>query len=124
MNLPANEILIDNMPYFVEMVGKDLLGNNLLGLKIGDEKRLVMARDQSPSDLVDTFWHEVLHAMFDRRVTAVLEDGVEESIISSLAPGIVQLLRDNPDWTEWAIKMGNDHCRRSSPVSSSLPNKE
>ena len=65
MEFPAKEILVDNMPYSVEMVDKDLLGNNL-GMKIGEEKRLVMARGQHPFDLVDTFWHEVLHAMFDR----------------------------------------------------------
>ncbi len=125
MDLPANEILIDNNLFVIEAVDSDAVDGNL-GEMSGKNKRIRLAYEQTPSDLVDTFWHEVLHAVIACRGRGVLKlkEADEEAVISVLAGGIVQVMRDNPEWAEWAIKMGNDHCRRSSPVSSPLPTKE
>lgn len=125
MNLPANEILIDNNLFAVESTCEDVLGGDA-GQVSGEFKRIRLLENQTPGDMLDTWWHEVFHAivMCRGRGALRLKPDVEEAVISVLAGGMVQVLRDNPEWAEWAIKMGNDHCRRSSPVGSPLPNKE
>lgn len=54
--------------------------------------------------LTDTVLHEVLHAiMWERSITHNLNNVVdlEEYIVTSLATGIIEVLRTNPKLTEW-----------------------
>lgn len=113
--LPSNEILIDNVPYKIELQDGEVMSPNI-GVKLGDTKKILMSRDQGEADLVDTFWHEVLHAIIAARGRASglrLKD--EETVVSVLAPGLVQVIRDNSDWMHWAMGLGASYCRRHSP---------
>lgn len=113
--LPSNEILIDNIPYKIELQDGEVMAPNV-GVKYGSTKLILLSRNQSEADLLDTFWHEILHAILAARGRAIgLKEKDEEIAASILAPGLVQVIRDNSDWIHWAAGLGAGYCRRHSP---------
>lgn len=103
MNLPAKDILIDNTVFSVEVLDRDAMG--AAGKMAGRLNQLLLAADQTPSDLLDTFAHEVLHALIRARCLQVATEEVEEAFVQAIVPGIIQVLRDNPDWLAWAVRL-------------------
>jgi hypothetical protein len=103
VNLPANDILIDNIVFSIGVSDQDAMG--AAGKMAGRSNRLLLAADQTPGDLLDTFGHEVLHAIIRTRCPRALTDEVEETLVQALVPGIIQVLRDNPDWLAWAVRL-------------------
>lgn len=59
-------------------------------------ERLVIGIDaeQAPTALADTLLHEVGHALL---AGAGLAEAIEERVCLVLGPGLLQLVRDNPD---------------------------
>ncbi len=107
MNLPAKDILIDNIVFSVEICDSDTMGMD--GRMVGRTNRLLLKADQTPGDFLDTFAHEVLHAIVRTRCPTVMTNDVEETVVQAMAPGLIQVLRENPDWLVWVIGL----CRSS-----------
>lgn len=54
--------------------------------------------DQTPAGLVETLWHEALHAAWHQSgLHHVAEDGAEEQIVAALALRTLELVRRNPN---------------------------
>lgn len=128
VNLPANDILIDNVVYTVEVHDADAMGPNV-GLKCGVSKRIVLSDGQTDADFLDTFWHEVIHALLSARCRDAMGEDVEEVVVRAATAGFIQVLRDNPDWVAWALDLGvTSGKRRSMPqpagTTRTLPNLE
>jgi hypothetical protein len=57
----------------------------------------------NPLQVIDTFIHEVLHAVWD--VYGLQRKDTEERSVSITATAITQIIRDNPDWVSWALEL-------------------
>lgn len=59
--------------------------------------QIVIDPDQSPTQLLDTLLHEVLHACFDLiGASSDVDHDTEEKLVRRLSPVLIQVLRDNP----------------------------
>lgn len=110
MNLPAKDILIDNIVFSVETQDPDTMG--LDGKMVGRTNRLLLRSDQTPADLLDTFAHEVIHAIVRARCPGAMTESVEEAVVQAIAPGLIQVLRENPDWLVWAVRLAHSSGKR------------
>lgn len=110
-DLPSDNILIDMTPYKVEVVGEGLMSNDL-GQWCYGPAQLRVSPDQTLPNLADTIMHEVLHALVRVRCCGILEKEAEEQLVSHLAAGMLQIIRDNIDWIDWMYKILDDQSRR------------
>lgn len=54
---------------------------------------------QAPTQERDSVLHEVLHACWDQ--TALRDHDIEEQVVSSLAPILLGVIRDNAEFMRW-----------------------
>lgn len=79
----------------------------------------------SPELLIDTFLHEVLHALW--WLQGIQDGDDEERTVRSMATGMVMLFRDNPWLPEWVtatMERGSSAAERRShnpQVAGSIP---
>ncbi len=62
----------------------------------GDNKIFYSNRITAP-ELTNTILHEVLHAIWQDRLVDIVSDTKEETIVNSLANGLMTILVDNPN---------------------------
>lgn len=67
-----------------------------LGVTHKDKALIVMDNSQSKESYADTLIHELLHAICHSYIPTLAPEE-EESLITSLAHGLTQVIRDNPD---------------------------
>lgn len=60
------------------------------------DDRVISMTEQSPSDVVDTLIHEMLHGLCNAFAMDMKID-LEERVVTSLATGLVTIMMDNPD---------------------------
>lgn len=64
------------------------------------EKKIGIDGAQTGAALVNTVVHEALHGVC-YQLGLQLKDDEEERICNSMANGLTQILKDNPDFVEW-----------------------
>lgn len=67
--------------------------------------------DQSADSMADTVLHEVLHGCWDQTSLASMPstDGeVEELVVSSLSPALLDTLRRNPELVGYLMEVGDE----------------
>ena len=64
------------------------------------EKKIGIDGAQTGASLVNTMIHEAMHGICFHQGMQ-LKDDEEERIVNSMANGITQLLKDNPDLVDW-----------------------
>lgn len=69
------------------------VGANALCLK--DKQRILYSSTTPNKELVDTLIHEVLHAICNNYIHDI-DRADEEEIVTMMAHGLTQVLRDNP----------------------------
>lgn len=92
MKLPAS-ITIGPHVYAVTTDG---LPDDLIGDSDCTQLVLRVRADMPESTTAETLLHECLHAILDATPLRDFDDAVEESIVSALAPPLLELLRRNP----------------------------
>lgn len=101
MRLP-DEVIVGPHRYRVELIPDGILeGAGADGLC--QPRRLMLALDggQPDTQLVDCLMHELVHALL---AVVKLDDDLEESIALTLGPGLVMLIRDNPELIRAIVK--------------------
>lgn len=69
------------------------------GLCNRETKTIALRVGDTGPDYADTVLHEVLHAVFhERSMASVLGAEQEEFIVSSLATGLIEVIRRNPEF--------------------------
>jgi hypothetical protein len=86
-------IRIDGMPYTVETIEVNALGNAIDG-QIDYSKLKVTLKDNPPQVWLQTMWHELLHHVSSYRLH---DQGLSEHQIDTIASSINQILLDNPE---------------------------
>lgn len=90
-----NTIRIDGIDFTVEIVeGLHAEAKKLDGWITYGDTKIKLDSGLSDGAAFQVLWHEVLHGICAQRGIEFGED--DEQIIDSLAHGIVQVLRDNP----------------------------
>lgn len=81
----------------------DLAKKHLVGE--ADTSALVIRLDDrlAESALAETLLHEVLHCIWDQTPLRVMDDDLEESIVSAFAPPLLDVLRSNPKFASWLM---------------------
>lgn len=67
-------------------------------------QQILVGLNLAPDYERDTVLHESLHAIIAHTILERMEpwdDKIEEAVVRSLAPGLLQLLRDNPKLVEY-----------------------
>lgn len=72
--------------------------DHLFGLMLPFEQKIVVNPRQGDDMKRDTVLHEVLHAIL---LGMGLEDDLEERVISTVSPALLDTLRRNPDLVEY-----------------------
>jgi hypothetical protein len=65
--------------------------------------QVVVAGDLHPSALAQTLWHEIVHGI----LTQAGMTKHQESIVDALAYGILQVIRENPEFVEMCKSDGS-----------------
>jgi len=60
--------------------------------------RILLDPDQGGESLLDTFTHELFHAVLSTSNNAGIDAETEERVIRAWTPGWIYLLRKNPRW--------------------------
>ncbi len=70
-----------------------------------DHGRLIKLREDqyNPTLAIDTLLHEILHGIY--RCCGFDKESSEETLVTGLATGLTQVLRDNPGVLEWLAQM-------------------
>ena len=92
--LKTKKIKIGYRTYVLRNNTKVLEELSLCGRHKSCDQIIEYSSDYPPSELVDTILHEILHACWSIYVTE--GTAKEEGIITSLAHGITQVMKDNP----------------------------
>jgi hypothetical protein len=71
------------------------------GVTVRHKQRILINKEMAPHQQLDTYLHEALHAMFymtglSRAGGPLATELHEEEVIVSLAPVLLQFIRDNP----------------------------
>jgi hypothetical protein len=74
------------------------LPEDLLGLFLGKTSDIVVDMGQEPIQLVDTYLHEILHAIW--RFSNLGDSTDEESAVACIATGLIGMMRDNPEFLD------------------------
>jgi len=77
------------------------MGGNL-GLCHSDRQRIDILKTQTPDSAVDSLLHETFHAILHSQGREYGGD-TEETYVRALATGLLQSLRDNPDFARWLL---------------------
>lgn len=79
----------------------DLEAKHLVGE--ADTSALVIRLDDrlAESALAETALHEILHCIWDQTPLRVMDEDLEESIVSAFAPVLLDVLRSNPQLARW-----------------------
>lgn len=81
---------------------------NLYGQIHFDKKTIELAKNQDEEELVDTFLHELAHAIFHEH-NIDINNKLEEEIVTKLANGLTQFFKDNPKAIKWLLnKIGKN----------------
>lgn len=94
----VENVLIDAARYAVEIIDGPLVGNgrDCVGVTDFNEARIQLRKEAALSGgAARLLMHEVIHAiMYERGLT---EDTYNEQIVDTVAAGVVNLIRQNPD---------------------------
>ena len=73
------------------------------GLCYTDDCTILLSNQYSAGHLKDTLVHEILHAIFSVMPSNHVSGETEEFAIEVLTPGIIQVLRANPDLVKYIL---------------------
>ena len=93
--MKTNKIKIGHQVYTLVPNDENLMDMGLLGVCYKNKSRIEYTANVPPDILADTVIHETLHAIVDNYLFDAAQAG-EEEIVTQLAHGIVQVMRDNP----------------------------
>ena len=79
----------------IDLVAKDMPDD--FGEFVHGENKIFYSNKVTPPELTNTILHELLHAIWQDRVSELVSDKKEETIVNALANGLMTLLCDNPD---------------------------
>lgn len=89
----------------VSVIKTPLITEDHAGLfRHGVDAQILIAEEQEGVELADTAVHELLHAVwryYGLTDNVSIPDDVEEQVVSVLAHGLVQVMRDNPEFIDW-----------------------
>lgn len=78
--------------------------DQLLGMFIADEQRILVDPEQAKDSFCDTILHEVLHSLFATHAGNVVDSDTEETLVSNLSMGMLDFMRTNPDLISFLMK--------------------
>lgn len=99
-----------NLDYDLVWVNRDIeTATDSHGSCDTSTQTIVVCRDQKPTAMADTIWHEINHALFaGLHMTGEL---TEERIVTLMTSGQCTVMRDNPDFVKWMLKKLNSATR-------------
>lgn len=83
-------------PHTYEVAVVDELGGDLIGDTDSTQLTIRLQAGMPDSVTAEVLLHELLHAVWDMTPLRDFDDAVEESIVTALAPPLLDLLRRNP----------------------------
>lgn len=99
-----NHVKIDNVNYSVIERYSPIIsdGREVAGLISYKESLIEIANGQSPDNKVLCLMHEIVHGItVERDVKYSIPADVYEKVISEIANGFIQVIRDNPQLIEF-----------------------
>jgi hypothetical protein len=104
----------------VEMVVQDSLGRNRWAECRPAALEIAISRNlPSVQKLIDTFWHEVLHAFW--ATYHIQDDDKEERVVLILGTAILSVFRDNPELLLWLDETQPGLALHYLPVNVPMP---
>lgn len=91
--MKTNKLKIGSQVYKLKAKGALLQEQSVLGLCFKDISEIHYSELKPPDVIADTILHEVLHAIVHNYLYDIEE---EEEIVTQMAHGLVQVMRDNP----------------------------
>jgi len=88
------KIKIGAIDYDIRIV-EDTLTSDNAGKISFVKSEIVIDEDCSPQDRQHVLWHEVIHG-----ITVQAGHEVSEGLVECIAYGVMQVLRDNPEWPD------------------------
>lgn len=90
------DIVIGPIRFRVEVSDIKDIGSDSYGVTIKEKQKIIIASDLGDDVAIETLFHEILHAvLFVSGADYNMSDDEEESLISSISPYIVQILKSN-----------------------------
>lgn len=86
-------------PYDFDVMIETNAKNDLGTMSLTDLKITLSPEHPNPIYALDTILHEVIHAI--SRIQGLRKNDDEERIANTLASGLTQVLRDNPQLVAW-----------------------
>ena len=98
------KLVIGSQTYTVGFDNTHLSPFGAVGVTHKDTQRIILA-DNLPNDAIaDTLIHEVLHAICHNYIPDV-DDSDEEKVVTQIAHGLTQVIRDNPQLMKEVAKL-------------------
>ena len=85
-------------------------GEKLVGLILHDDSIIWIEECQAAGPMAETVLHEVLHACWDKTTLSLLpstDSDVEEMIVKSLTPVLLDTLQRNPELVDYLLEGGS-----------------
>lgn len=79
----------------IDIVAKEMPDD--FGEFVHGDNKIFYSNKITPPELTNTILHEVLHAIWQDRLADLVSDTKEETIVNSLANGLMTTLVDNPN---------------------------
>ena len=105
MNIPKR---VDVGPHQYEVVTDEravlaLRDEGKYGITRPDRLEIHVDPGGAHTQVADTLLHEILHCIWDQGGLRMEEPGLEERVVSSLATGILAVLRQNPEVAKFLL---------------------
>jgi len=102
LKLPPN-VVIGYRDYKVEEMS-DEGKNSHVGFHHGQTASIELNTEYPPTEVVCTFLHEIVHALFDVSGFSFKSQDDEEDVTICLGNGLTQFFKSNPEVIKWILK--------------------
>jgi hypothetical protein len=103
---PPRSVYVSPFTYSVQ----EVLGLPDSGNMDADRLRILVQKDQPLMSKRDTALHELIHATLSQGMSHRLKEidkDLEEELVAHLAPRILAMLRDNPEFVKYLTEEGS-----------------
>jgi hypothetical protein len=97
MSLPTSVYLAPHTVRFVYVSDPvDVNRDPVFGEYLPEKLQIALDKDAGPTRMAEIIVHETLHALND--ASPFLDPDSEEGVVTALAPALVRLMQDNPNF--------------------------
>jgi hypothetical protein len=116
LNLPS-EVKLGYRVYTIEEMPEDGRGTHV-GFHHGQLHAIELNSEFPPDEVINTFLHEIAHAIFDIAAFRFGKNVDEEDVVACLGNGLTQFFKHNPEVIAWILNTLNDAQQRELQEST------